>query len=64
MRDTSRNQLYTGGPNNRPGPNNPDRVIFTYQGPTAATYCGVISHKGTDEADLFTGDFVGCNPLY
>ncbi|KAL8645492.1 MAG: hypothetical protein Q9226_007277, partial [Calogaya cf. arnoldii] len=54
MRDTSRGVYYSPGQTtNRPGPNNQDRVIMTYQGPTEATYCGVITHDGAEAADEY-----------
>ncbi|KAG7006591.1 hypothetical protein G7Y79_00014g037660 [Physcia stellaris] len=73
MRDTSNTAIFKGG-KNRPGKNNPDRVIFTYQSDTAATYCGVITHQKEEddnddifdwfEGEMYTGDFRGCNPLF
>ncbi|CAF9902799.1 MAG: hypothetical protein HETSPECPRED_000012 [Heterodermia speciosa] len=74
MRDTSNTLIFQGG-KNRPGKNNPDRVIFTFQSNVAATYCGVITHQKEDdddgildldwwEGEMYTGDFRGCNPLF
>lgn len=65
MRDTTKMKNYTPGQtSNKPGKNNPDRVIFTSDSPTGATYCGVITHDGIDDAQLFTGDFLSCHPLF
>ena len=73
MRDTSNTLTFQGG-KNRPGKNNPDRVIFTFQSNVAATYCGVITHQKEEDdgildldwwdGEMYTGDFRGCNPLF
>ncbi|KAI4254142.1 MAG: hypothetical protein L6R42_007316, partial [Xanthoria sp. 1 TBL-2021] len=65
MRDTTRYTYYSPGKtSNAPGTNNPDRVIMTYQGPTEATYCGVITHDGAEAKGLYKSDFLACDPLY
>ncbi|KAI4223026.1 MAG: hypothetical protein L6R36_005717 [Xanthoria steineri] len=65
VRDQSRFVYYSPGKTkNKPGTNNPDRVIFTYQGPTEATYCGVLTHDGTEAKKLWKSDFLACDPLY
>ncbi len=65
MRDTSKMRYYTPGQtDNQPGKDNPDRVIFTSDSPTDATYCGVVTHDGIDDAQLFKEDFVSCEPLF
>ncbi|KAL8756208.1 MAG: hypothetical protein Q9199_003090 [Rusavskia elegans] len=65
MRDTTRYTYYSPGKtSNSPGTNNPDRVIMTYQGPTEATYCGVITHDGAEAKGLYKSDFLACDPLY
>ena len=65
MRDRSRYTYYSPGQTkNMPGTNNPDRIIMTYQNPTEATYCGVITHDGAEAAGYWPSDFLACTPLY
>ena len=73
MRDTSNTAIFQGG-KNRPGKNDPDRVIFTFQSGVGATYCGVITRPKEEDdgifdldwwdGEMYTGDFRRCNPLF